>query len=125
MDKDTPHSLNSAFETTESAKPSALENRLDAIRKEAEEKIANIQMAADVCEEMGYNLEDIPVKFFEEAIEQVKYRNGLAHGDAYKPFDPDMAFVDRDGFKSWFAYELPRQNIRPAPKPEQKDLDLG
>lgn len=124
MENSAPHSLNTAFQKSDAAKPTALENLFERMRNEVEEKIANFQMAADVCSDMGYNVNDITVQMLQQAIDDVSRDNGYKFGDDWKPFDPDMAYADEAGLRTWFGRELPRKGIKIPPKPEQSELAL-
>lgn len=124
MENNSPHSLNTEFSKSDAAKPSDLERHFQTIRDRAEAQIADLQLAADVVQEMGYDLNDISVAALKVAIDEVSSLNGRLHGDSYKPVDPDMAFPDRDGLKNYFARSLPRLGVKPTPKPDQASLDL-
>lgn len=124
MGNDIPHSLNLAFTRSDAAKPSRLESHYQQMREKTEHKIAELQMAADVCEKMGYDVNDVPIHLLEQAISDVSQNNGRAGGDWFKPFDQDLAFADEAGLKSWFERELPQKGIKPVPKSDQAILDF-
>lgn len=109
MQKKEIKSLNTSFQENGSIKqPSRLETHIQEIRDKAEHEIAELQMAAEVCTELGYNVDDVTIQTLKSAIDTVSRANGFAHGDIYKPFNTDMAFADKDSLKIHLEDILPR-----------------
>lgn len=101
--------INKSFdESTRLKTASRLETHIQDIRDKAEHEIAELQMAAEVCTELGYNVDDITIQTLTSAIDTVSRANGFAHGDIYKPFNTDMAFADKDSLRTHLEDILPR-----------------
>ncbi len=124
MQNSGPHSLNRAFVKSEAQKPTEMEKYIDSIRSNAEQKIKYFLAAVEICTELGYDGKNISPRDINEAIERVSTNNGYAHGDSYKPFDPDMAFPDKDGMKMYFEKNLPQLGYKKLPVPVEPEFEL-
>lgn len=125
---DTPHSLVANFKAQPKADTRThVEKYAAAVRAEAETKIRHMQLAASVAEKIGYNLSQEPraVNFLLDAIDQSSNINARVGGDAFKPYDPDMAYPTEDTLESALHEICRKHKIPKITVPEEPELKFA
>jgi hypothetical protein len=97
-----------------------LQKHFDAMRKATEQEIKYLQMAQEIVEtDLEIEIEDIPnvAYVFTKAVQEASHTNARIGGDAYKSYDPDLAFPTKDVLKPILQREMQRLGVKPR---EQK-----
>lgn len=115
-------------QATAKKNPTPLEEHFATLRADTEKRIGYIQMAADVCKELGYDLSDVPgyklIRLLTEAVDTASTHNGYAGGDSYSPFDKDLAFPTKSTLGRILFRTCEEKRIPKIVVPDQSELNL-